>query len=222
MIKLKDIARVNGFNKTDFENFCINSNVLHITGPMFDSLDEREIDYAVWLYRLTPEQRAAHFQTLENQERQKNAGQRQIEEERRRQIENRRAEALSRAEQIRTFAREEMANGWLFSVEGVRGRSMRVYPYKAVIKTDVTVGSVLTQNATDGEKTIYFKDVIGVQYKKAGATVGYLQLETAAESMNNKGSNAYSENTFTFNSNTDEIAALYEYIIGRLDELKRY
>ena len=52
--------------------------------------------------------------------------------------------------------------------------------------------------------------------------LGYLQLETAAPIMNNKSSNFFNKNTFTFGENTDEIGEMYEYIIGRLDELKRF
>ena len=64
--------------------------------------------------------------------------------------------------------------------------------------------------------------MIDLQNKIAGAMLGYLQLETAAPIMNNKSSNFFNKNTFTFGENTDEIGEMYEYIIGRLDELKRF
>lgn len=38
--------------------------------------------------------------------------------------------------------------------EGVRGRSIRLYNNKIVISTKITVGSVMTGNMTDGEKTL--------------------------------------------------------------------
>ena len=83
------------------------------------------------------------------------------------------------------------------------------------------MGSVLTHNATDGEKTIYFKDVIGIQYKRNGMTLGYMQFETATGSMNNEKSNFFNENTFTFGADKDSIMEeVYEYVIGILDELK--
>ena len=113
------------------------------------------------------------------------------------------------------------ADGLKYSIVGVRGRSIEVYSYKLVISTDVTVGSVLTQNATDGEKTIYFSDIIGVQYKDPGLTIGYIQFETAANLGNNENSNFFSENTFTFGPLTDEITEMYRYIMGQLDTYKK-
>ncbi len=108
----------------------------------------------------------------------------------------------------------------LYEIEGNRGRKLLVYQNKCVIKTDVTIGSILSKNATDGEKTIYFKDVIGVQMKKPGLTIGYLQLETAANSGNNSESNYFNENSFTF-SNYKDVYEVYKYIISRLDEIKK-
>ena len=108
----------------------------------------------------------------------------------------------------------------LFSIDGVRGRHIDVYPYKCVITTSVTAGSIISNNATDGEKTIYFSDIIGVQFKRPGFTIGYLQLETAANLGNNDNSNFFSENTFTFEKMDNETAEMYEYIIGKLDHYK--
>lgn len=121
---------------------------------------------------------------------------------------------------IRMKARKRAEEDLIYSVIGARGRRIKIYPYKCVITTDVTLGSVLTNNATDGEKTIYYKDCIGVQYKRPGATIGYLQLETAAGTMNNEKSNAFNENSFTFEKNTELMDEIYEYIIGIMDEIK--
>ena len=113
---------------------------------------------------------------------------------------------------IRDKARERLVYDLVYEIQGVRGRSIRVYPYKCIINTSVTAGSLLTNNATDGEKTIYYKDVVGIQYKRSGVTIGYLQFDK---------SNYFSENTFTFESDKDEIMEeVYEYIIGIFDELK--
>lgn len=111
------------------------------------------------------------------------------------------------------------------SLTGVRGRSIDIYDNKCKITTEVTLGSVLTNNATDGEKTIFYVDVIGLQYKRSGAAIGYLQLETASGLMNNRTSNFFAENTFTFepgNGTADaEIMELvYEYILQRLEGYK--
>lgn len=88
--------------------------------------------------------------------------------------------------------------GSLFTLHGNRGRSMTVCKNKCIIKTDVTLGSVITGNATDGEKVIFFKHCAGLQFKESGLTIGYLQFETPSMQMNNQSSNFFSENTFTF------------------------
>ena len=122
---------------------------------------------------------------------------------------------------IRDKARERLVYDLVYEIQGVRGRSIRVYPYKCIINTSVTAGSLLTNNATDGEKTIYYKDVVGIQYKRSGVTIGYLQFETSSGTMNHDKSNYFSENTFTFESDKDEIMEeVYEYIIGIFAELK--
>ena len=108
----------------------------------------------------------------------------------------------------------------LYEIKGNRGRRLYVYEHKCVIKVDITLGSIIANNATDGEKTIYYKDVIGVQLKKEGLLIGYLQLETASEKGNNKTSNFFDENTFTFD-NYDDVYGAYKYIISRLDEIKK-
>ncbi len=73
-----------------------------------------------------------------------------------------------------------------------------MYNYKCIIQTKVTLGSVITGNASDGEKTIFYPDCTAIQFKLSGALIGYLQLETPSMQMNNTKSNFFSENTFTF------------------------
>lgn len=123
---------------------------------------------------------------------------------------------------VRERAKRRLEYDLVYEINGARGRSLRVYPYKCIINTDVTAGSLLTNNATDGEKTIYFNDVIGIQYKSSGVTIGFLQFETASGIMNHEKSNFFNENSFTFEADKDEIMEeVYEYIIGIFDELKR-
>lgn len=118
---------------------------------------------------------------------------------------------------------EAPAGDAVYSIKGARGRHIDVYENKCVIKTKATIGSIIASNATDGEKTIYYKDCVGVQFKKSGFTIGYLQLETSASSMNNHGSNFFGENSFTFepgqvsNEKMEEVA---NYIKKRVDEIK--
>ena len=100
---------------------------------------------------------------------------------------------------------------------------MTVYPDKAVIKTEATIGSFLTGNVSDGEKTIYYSDCVGVQFKESGLQIGYLQLETAANTMNQRASNFLNENSFTFDLTTttnEQMREVRDYIQGQIREIK--
>ena len=112
----------------------------------------------------------------------------------------------------------------IFEANGVRGRHIRLYDKKCVITTTPTVGSFFTGNITDGEQTIFLKDVVGVQFKRSGNLIGYLQFETPSMQMNNQNNNMFSENTFTFDLScglTNEIMQqVYEYVTARIEELK--
>lgn len=86
----------------------------------------------------------------------------------------------------------------IYDLDGARGRHIDVYDDKVVLTTKPGIGSFFTGNFTDGEKTIYFCDCIGIQFRKSEFLIGYLQFETASGLMNNKGSNFFNENTFTW------------------------
>ena len=108
---------------------------------------------------------------------------------------------------------------------GARGRRIAVYDNKCVITTDVSLGSILTNNALDGQKTIFYIDVQGIQFKKSSLTIGYLQFETSSIQMNNQNSNMFSENTFTFEDNSNGIPnafmeKLHDYIVDRIESYK--
>jgi len=114
-------------------------------------------------------------------------------------------------------------HGFLFRVIGARGRVLEVYHSKCIIQTRVTIGSVITGNATDGEKTIFYPDCTGIQFKHSGITIGYLQLETPAMQMNNATSNFFSENTFTFEGNNkNELMSEVYYFISDLVEKAKF
>ena len=125
---------------------------------------------------------------------------------------------------VLTTARENAeATGAVYFFEGVRGRILTVYEDKVIITTRLTAGSFITGNATDGEKTIYFVDCIGIQFKKSDMTLGYIQFETASGVMNNKSNNMFNENSFTWdlsavsNEKMEEVA---NYVKGKIDECK--
>lgn len=90
--------------------------------------------------------------------------------------------------------------GLIYDLDGVRGRHIKIYEDKVVLSVKATFGSFLTGNISDGEKTIYFEDCIGIQFKESGLQIGYLQFETAGRIMNNATSNFFNENTFTWDT----------------------
>lgn len=113
----------------------------------------------------------------------------------------------------------------MYRLEGVRGRSIAIFDRKCIISTQATIGSFITGNVSDGEKTIFFKDVVGVQFKKSGNLIGYLQFETGSVQMNNQNSNMFSENTFTFehgkNGITNEqMEAIYHQVCDIIEQVK--
>lgn len=123
-------------------------------------------------------------------------------------------------EKLRAKVKARAEKEVIYKIKGARGRSITIYPYKCVINTDATAGSIISGNATDGEKTIYFKDCIGIQYKRPGMTLGYIQFETAGSLMNNSKSNFFNENTFTFEALTETMDEVYEFLIGAIEEEK--
>ena len=111
------------------------------------------------------------------------------------------------------------------TLHGVRGRIMKLYDTKCVIVTKKTAGSLITGNFTDGEKTIFLCDVVGIQFKKSGGMVGYLQFETPSMQMNNQNNNMFSENTFTFEDGVNGVTnalmiSVYNYVADRIEEIK--
>ena len=113
--------------------------------------------------------------------------------------------------------------GVVYDLQGVRGRYMKVYDNRAIIGTKVTVGSFVTGNVTDGEKTIYYRDCIGVQIKQSGFLIGYLQLETAGSLMNNRHDNFFNENSFTYDPSKvskEKMQEVADYIKSRIEEAK--
>lgn len=137
------------------------------------------------------------------------------------------AEEKLREQMIREAAlrerRRKHYQGFLFRIKGARGRVLEVYNNKCIIQTKVTLGSVITGNASDGEKTIFYPDCTAIQFKLSGALIGYLQLETPSMQMNNTKSNFFSENTFTFEgTDKNELMSEVYYFISDLVGAAKY
>ena len=138
------------------------------------------------------------------------------------QMQEQMQEQMRREEALRQ-RRKKHYRGFLFRIAGVRGRVLEVYNSKCIIQTKVTIGSVITGNATDGEKTIFYPDCTAIQFKYSGAMIGYLQLETPGMQMNNVKSNFFSENTFTFEgSKENELMSEVYYFVSELVEKAKY
>ena len=137
------------------------------------------------------------------------------------------AEEKLREQMLREAAlrerRRKHYQGFLFRIKGARGRVLEVYNNKCIIQTKVTLGSVITGNASDGEKTIFYPDCTAIQFKLSGALIGYLQLETPSMQMNNTKSNFFSENTFTFEgTDKNELMSEVYYFISDLVGAAKY
>lgn len=112
----------------------------------------------------------------------------------------------------------------VYSFDGVRGRHIDIYRDKVVLTTKVTIGSILTHNATDGEKTIYYSDCIGIQFKPSSLTIGYLQFETASSSGNNQSGNFFNENSFTYDQNVmsnKKMEEVVNFVKKQIDDIKK-
>ncbi len=116
--------------------------------------------------------------------------------------------------------------GAIYAVKGAVGKNLVVYENKCVISTKATVRSVIAGNFSDGEKTIYFSDLTGIQFKKGSAVLlGYLQFETASTQSNrrgnNWGANYESENSFTFEAIMNELMEeISRFVQEKLEEIK--
>lgn len=118
---------------------------------------------------------------------------------------------------------EKESFGLIYDLQGVRGRYLKVYDNRAIIGTKATLGSFVTGNVSDGEKTIYYRDCIGIQFKQSGFQIGYLQLETASGIMNMKQNNFFNENSFTFDTSVqsnEKMQEVADYVRSRVEEAK--
>ena len=111
----------------------------------------------------------------------------------------------------------------IYDLNGCRGRMIKVYDDKVVLSVKAGLGSFITGNISDGEKTIYYADCIGVQFKKSGFQIGYLQFETAGGIMNNRANNFFNENTFTWDTtqqSNEKMEEVANYAKERVDYYK--
>lgn len=117
--------------------------------------------------------------------------------------------------------------------EGVRyclvnslGKILDVYDNKVVFTSTQSTSKVVTglifgTSLTQGEKTIYYKDAIGVQYKPSTIADGYIQVETAAGGMTSSSSQYGGENAIQFGKRSNEDAEIIvAFIKKKIEEIK--
>lgn len=118
--------------------------------------------------------------------------------------------------------------------EGVRycmvnnsGKILDVYENKVIFSSTkststLVTGLIFNESVTQGEKTIYYKDVIGVQYKPSSIADGYIQIETAAGGMTSTSSQYSGENAIQFSGkkNNEEAEIIVSFIRKQVEEIK--
>ena len=118
--------------------------------------------------------------------------------------------------------------------EGVRycmvnnlGKILDVYDNKVVFTSTqststLVTGLLLGGSVTQGEKTIYYKDAIGVQYKPSAIADGYIQIETAAGGMTSSSSQYSGENAIQFSGKerNAEAEIVVAFIRQQIDAVK--
>lgn len=86
----------------------------------------------------------------------------------------------------------------------------------------VVTGLVFGTSMTQGEKTIYYKDAIGVQYKPSSIADGYIQVETAAGGVSSSSSQYSGENSIQFSGKekNEEAEVIVAFIRKQIEDIK--
>ena len=120
--------------------------------------------------------------------------------------------------------------------EGVRyclvnslGKILDVYENKVIFTSTQSTSTIVTglvfgTSMTQGEKTIYFKDAIGVQYKPSSIADGYIQVETAAGGVSTSSSQYSGENSIQFSGkkSNEEAEIIAAYIKKKIEDIKTH
>ncbi|MBQ3055506.1 MAG: SHOCT domain-containing protein [Oscillospiraceae bacterium] len=107
------------------------------------------------------------------------------------------------------------------------GKILDVYENKVVFTSTKSTSTLVTglvfgNSVTQGEKTIYYKDATGVQYKPSTVLDGYIQVETASGNMTSSSSQYSGENSIQFSGKklNEEAEIVVAYIKDRIEEIK--
>ena len=107
------------------------------------------------------------------------------------------------------------------------GKILDVYDNKVVFTSTKSTSTLVTglvfgTSVTQGEKTIYFRDAIGVQYKPSSFVDGYIQIETAAGGVTSSSSQYGGENSIQFagKDRNAEAEIIVAFIRKQIEEIK--
>ena len=107
------------------------------------------------------------------------------------------------------------------------GKILDVYENKVVFTSTQSTSTLVTglvfgTSITQGEKTIYYKDATGVQYKPSTVLDGYIQVETASGNMTSSSSQYSGENSIQFSGKqrNEEAEIIVAYIKNKIEEVK--
>ena len=119
------------------------------------------------------------------------------------------------------------AEGVKYCMVNNLGKILDVYDNKVVFTSTKSTSTVVTglflgTSLTQGEKTIYYKDAIGVQYKPSSIADGYIQIETSAGGMTSSSSQYGGENAIQFSgkAKNEEAEIIVAFIKKQIDEIK--
>jgi len=107
------------------------------------------------------------------------------------------------------------------------GKILDVYENKVVFTSTQSTSTVVTglvfgTSTTQGEKAIYYKDAISVQYKPSSIADGYIQVETAAGGVSSSSSQYGGENSIQFSGKerNAEAEIIVAYIRQQIEQIK--
>ncbi len=122
---------------------------------------------------------------------------------------------------------KQRPEGVLFCLINNLGKILDVYENKVVFTATRSTSTLVTgilfsgSQMTQGEKTIYYRDAIGIQFKPSSITDGYIQIETSAGNMTSTSSKYGGENSIQFGKACNEDAAtIAEFIKNKIEEIK--
>lgn len=117
---------------------------------------------------------------------------------------------------------ERDVNGAIYRLDGGMVKVLYVYGDHLTLQAKKNLRSWVTRDFFRGTKEIYYSDILGVQYKDAGALIaGYIQFETATSHAK---SNFDDENSFTFDASyitNEQAKEVAEFVRGKVREARR-